>query len=412
MTISTFDTDALAVASTISEALAKPGMDPTQPPRDQRTLSQSLAGGAAGMALLHITRAHTGHGDPATADTWLRLAAAGPVSAADNANLFFGAPTLAYLLHIASERTPAYQGALAKLDDAVVAITTRRLTDAHRRIDNGEALLMREFDLIHGLVGLGVHLLRRHPDHDVTRDVLAYLVRLTEPKGGTAGLPSWWMPTGPSGQSDQDFPDGHGNFGLSHGIAGVLALLSLSVIRGAAVPGVVDAIGRICAWTDQWLQCSDGAAWWPGLITLDQHHIRRIDPILRPRPSWCYGIAGAARAQQLAGLALRDARRQELAEEAILAVFKDPDQLDRLDGPGLCHGTAGLLQSAWRIAADALTPSNIHAELPQLTRHLIEQLARSDTEPELMDGTAGAALTLHSVATGVVPDWDAFLLLS
>ena len=184
-----------------------------------------------------------------------------------------------------------------------------------------------EFDLIRGLAGLGAYHLAAHPGHEVTRDVLAYLVRLTEPIPGADGpLPPWWTDASTTGEPSPDFPGGHGNFGMSHGISAVLAVLSLALLRGVTVPGRGGRgppdlhLDRPVAAT-----ATDASPWWPGFITIEQADAQRVDPALRPRPSWCYGVAGTARAQQLAGIALRDPRGSWLAEAAILAVLRDPD---------------------------------------------------------------------------------------
>jgi hypothetical protein len=99
----------------------------------------------------------------------------------------------------------------------------------------------------------------------------------------------------------------------------------------------------------------------------------------------------------------------------MLAVLRDPVELGRLRETGLCHGTAGLLYAAWRMAAAARTPS-ISAELPLLVARLTAQLGDSQPArtPELLDGTAGAALALHSIGTGTAPApcWDALLALA
>ena len=353
-----------------------------RPPTSGRSWPQSLAGGAAGIALLHVERARSGRADWAVAHAWLSEAVRGEVTAAANASLYFGAPALAFTLHIAASSTGRYHRALATLDDATLTVTRARLAQAHVRIDRAEQPELREFDVIRGLAGLGAYHLSRHPDHQVTRDVLAYLVRLTEPLPGADGLPPWWTSVAPNGEPSPDYPDGHGNFGLSHGIGSVLAVLSLAMLRGLAVPGMADAAGRICDWTDQWRHGTTGnAPWWPGFITIEQSRDQRVDPGLRPRPSWCYGVAGTARAQQLAGMALRDPARQEAAEAAMLAVLRDPAELARLRETGLCHGTAGLLHAAWRMAADARTPE-ISAEIPRLSARLTAQLADSRPAPE------------------------------
>ncbi|RBM04527.1 lanthionine synthetase C family protein [Streptomyces sp. PT12] len=405
--------EALDAADTIAAVLTDPRTAWATAPPGGRAWPQSLAGGAAGVALLHIERARSGRGDWATAHAWLSSAAAGNLTAAANAGLYMGAPALAFVLNAAANSSTRYQRALEKLDVATITVTRRRLADAHVRIDQGDRPAMKEFDLIRGLAGLGIYHLTRHPHHEITRDVLAYLVRLTEPLPDR-GLPPWWTDLSPNGTPHPDFPSGHGNFGLSHGIGSVLALLSFTLLRGLAVTGTRDAVERICAWTDQWRQHDDTGPWWPGFVTLDQVQQRRVDPRLRPRPSWCYGIAGTARAQQLAGQALGDTARQRVAETAMLTTLRDPAQLDLLPDIGLCHGKAGLLQAAWRMAADARTPG-MAAGIPRLAARLTGQITQPSalTDPELLDGAAGAALALHTLGTATAPTtgWDAILLL-
>ncbi|WP_103502965.1 MULTISPECIES: lanthionine synthetase C family protein [unclassified Streptomyces] len=406
--------EALAVADTIAKALSDPRTAWSATPPGQRAWPQSLAGGAAGIALLHIERAQSGHGDWNTARTWLAEAVADDLTAADNASLYLGAPALAFVLRAAADASGSYHRALQRLDNATVALTKRRLTEAHARIDRGTRPAMKEFDLIRGLTGLGAYHLTHRPHHPITADVLAYLVRMTEPLPTDDGLPPWWTDVSPNGEPDpQAFPGGHGNFGLAHGIGSALALLSLARLRGLDIPGATEAVHRICRWTDTWRQHDTTGPWWPGFLTLAQVRQQEVAPGLRPRPSWCYGMAGTARAQQLAAMALGDRARQQLAETAMLATLRSSAQLDQLPDIGLCHGTAGLLQAAWRMATDACSPA-LAAELPHLTTRLISQLNRPLTDPELLDGAAGAALALHVLGTGTAPatGWDTFLLLA
>ncbi|MCT9003544.1 lanthionine synthetase C family protein [Streptomyces rhizosphaerihabitans] len=405
---------ALSTADQLADALATPRtVWPGGRPDGGRSWPQSLAGGASGIALLHIERARTGRGDWDTAHTWLATAVHGEVSAAANANLYFGAPALAYITHRAASASSRYRRVLERLDKATLTVTRARLAEAHLRIDRAERPPMQEFDLIQGLSGLGAYHLSRDPDREITRDVLSYLARLTELMPDRAGLPPWWMNVAPTGAPHADYPHGHGNFGLAHGIGSALSVLSLALLRDLAVPGMVDAIERICAWTDRWRQGDVSAPWWPGLISLQQAADGHVHPDLRPRPSWCYGVSGTARAQQLAGLALRDPARVRAAENAILATLRDPLQLGKLPEIGLCHGMAGLLHAAWRMATETGN-AEIAAELPRLTSRLIAALHQDNYDPELLDGAAGAALALHTLSTGgaPAPHWDTFLALA
>ncbi len=297
---------------------------------------------------------------------------------------------------------------------STAAVTRRRLDEAHARIDRGDRPALAEFDLIRGLAGLGAYHLRRNPRHDLTTAILSYLVRLTAPlPGRTDALPGWWTDLAPTGHPSPDFPAGHGNFGMSHGIAGPLALLSLALRCGVVVDGHTDAITRICAWLDAWRQERPAGRWWPGIITWDDVHTEHVQRRSRGRPSWCYGTPGLARAQQLAGLATGDTARQRTAETAMLGCLRDPAQLARIVDSGLCHGMAGVFQTAWRMAADARTP-DIAAELPRLSARLLTQLRSAPEDTEFLDGQAGVALALHTAGANTAPlaGWDACLLLA
>lgn len=408
--MTTTASDALATATVIAESLTDPSTLPTHQNRHRPT-PQSLANGTAGIALLHIERALSGHGDWTVVHAWLSAAAGDDISAGPNASLFFGAPALAFVTHAAAEHTGKYQRALANLDAATTALTRTRLDQAHARIDRGDRPALAEFDLIRGLTGLAAYHLRFDTHHEVTSAVLSYLVRLTEPlTGRTDGLPGWWTDHGPTGRA---MPGGHGNFGVAHGICGPLTVLSLGLRRGIVVDGHTDALGRICSWLDIWRQDHPAGPWWPRTITLDE-----VDTGLPQQPgpgqaSWCYGTPGLARAQQLTGLATGDTERQRMAEAALLGCLTDPSQLAQITEIGLCHGFAGLLHTTWRMATDAAAPA-ISARLSALSAKLCAQLRTAPQGTELLDGNTGAALALHTTATDTVPlsHWDTCLLLA
>ncbi|WP_328853236.1 lanthionine synthetase C family protein [Micromonospora globbae] len=407
MTTPTLTTRSSDVLATVCARLASPSI--VGPSPDGRTRPQSLAGGAAGIALLHIERAVSGDGDEATAHRWICAAASEPVSIGRNADPFHGAPALAFMLHTARP-LGGYRRAFANLNDATIALTRQRLAAAHARIDRRDPLTMYEFDLVHGVTGLGLYHLHAHPDHRVSHDLVGYLTRLTEPLSEHTVQPPWWLPSGLGGTPHLDFPHGHGNIGMAHGISVVIALLAYAILHGHDTPAARNALAALCDWTDHHRHDDPAGTWWPGYVTPDATPRRH-------RPSWCYGTPGIARAQQLAGLALHDKARQQQAENAMLAVLGDTTQRDRLPEIGLCHGKAGLLQSACRMATTSTDPrrsAQLTAQLLGLAAELAAQLAADiHADPELMDGTAGAALALHTAATGTsATGWDAFLALS
>ncbi|MFJ6752232.1 lanthionine synthetase C family protein [Streptomyces sp. NPDC091266] len=386
---------------------------------------QSLANGAIGVALLHIERARTGLASWQRAHNWLACAAAGGAVGGSGSHLFYGAPALAFALHAAAvDRPDRYARALHTLDQHVTATIRDRLENAHARIDRGELPALAEFDAIRGLSGMIALLMRREAHADLAREVVTYLVRLTEPiKDNGELLPGWWSDLSPSGSHSPDFTGGHANSGMAHGIGGPLAALSLAMLHGLTVPGQDEAIERICSWLDRWQRQGPAGAWWPYWVSRDQ--LRTGDPGSGPsRPSWCYGTAGLARAQQLAALALHNIERQHGAEEALLGAVTDPGQLDQITDASLCHGFAGLAHLTQLAAADAITPG-----LPQSLPHLLQRLL--PTGPQtltdsllapldgpadigLLEGAAGVALALHSThaGTSVATTWNACFLIN
>ncbi|WP_457033905.1 lanthionine synthetase C family protein [Kitasatospora sp. P5_F3] len=382
------------------------------PPADRgASWGQSLAQGSPGIALLHIERAATGLGDWDTVHTWLRASMRSTVRSDTATGLFFGAGAVAFAVHTAATHGPgAYTQALATLDATIAQSTTRRLEQAHARIKRGERPAFAEFDLIYGLTGTGALLRQRDPNGALLRDVLAYLVRLTEPLPG--GEPGWWTDLAPSGELDPQFPGGHGNFGIAHGITGPLALLALALRDGIEVSGQREAIERITAWLDDWEQDGGHGPWWPDKVTSAE--VRRGRPgLLRPaRPSWCYGTPGIARTQQLAALATGDGARREKAELAMLAALSDPGQIGQFGDASLCHGTTGALLTAHRVAADAAS-AHRGAALLFAAGRLADRESAPD-EAGLLEGSAGIALALHTAAREQLPvsGWDACLLLT
>lgn len=408
---------ACQLSARIGDALADPPPPPRgvdEGPRSRRWWDQSLSKGAAGVAVLHAARAR-----PDLAHRWLIRAVKEDISTAAGCGLWFGAPAVAFAIHSAAQLTPGrYRTAAAQLDTAVTALVHRRVEAAAARMNAAIRPSLSEFDLVRGLSGLGAYLLRRDPDSQPLRRVLDYLVRLTEPVAAhdraSLHAPGWWTSHVPSGPDADDFSGGHADLGMAHGISGPLALLALASSHNVEVPGQAEAIQRICAWLDHWRQHDPrSGAWWPQRITLAElgtHHTTQPGP---GRPSWCYGTPGLARAQQLAGLALGERTRQDLAEQALLHCVTDPAQLAQLVDTTLCHGWTGVVATAWCAARDADNPE-LAAHLP----HLLDRAITHTTEPApdapngLLDGIAGLAATLHTIGTGTSGSWTSCLLLT
>ncbi|MFZ0120300.1 MAG: lanthionine synthetase C family protein [Pseudonocardiaceae bacterium] len=409
---------AQAVATQLSDVLVvppPPELGDDRSPSSPRWRDQSLSQGAAGVAVLHGVRAQDGQGSDDRVHAWLTRATHEDLSAGPGAGLWFGAPAVAFAIFTAAPQQ--YPRAMTRLDTAVAELVTARLDAAHARMAAAARPSLSEFDLVRGLTGLGAYLLRRNPGGDLVGRVLAYLVALTEPvpADDDAGrsAPGWWTSDVPSGQPAHGFRGGHADFGVAHGISGPLALLALAMRQGITVDGHAAAIDRICHWLDAWRHEAPAGPWWPERVSLAELRTGRSDHDGPARPSWCYGTPGLARAQQLAGHAVGNPARQQAAEYALARCLADPVQLDRIIDPALCHGWAGLIATAWCAASAAGSP-DIGVHLPRLLDTLLEHAGDVPPGrlPGLIEGSAGVALILHSIATGTNGGWRTCLLLN
>jgi hypothetical protein len=303
------------------------------------------------------------------------------------------------------------------MDEHLLRLARRRLGTAATRVDQGEPAAFAEYDLFYGLTGIGALLLRRQTDSDELAGILRYVIALvTQPhQEGGVELPGWWVAHDPD--EILPTPGGHANFGMAHGGAGLLAFLALAALRGRVVDGQREAIAVLTQWFDRWRQDGPEGPWWPQWITREELRTGCPAHTGSGRVSWCYGTVGIARAQQLASLATDDVRRQEAAEDALAASVADP-QLSRITEPGLCHGIAGVYQTAYRASLDARGPA-LARRLPALADRLAahaRSLGDEDGVPAdasgLLTGRAGVDLALETARRSAPPHtgWDACLL--
>lgn len=416
------------LAEAIADRLASPDALP-ESTTSRPWWRQSLAHGAPGLALLHIELAAHGLRSWQRAHAWLTYAARAPLTTGPDSHLFYGAPALAHALACAAAGKPGcYERALGILDRTVAAHVRLRIKSAQARIDAARLPALAEFDVVRGLTGLGSYLLRREPGGEELRAVLEYLVRLTKPirsEGET--LPGWWTRSGPDGRVNGRFPGGHSNSGVAHGISGPLSLLALSALKGVMVDGQREAIHRICAWFDRWRTDTESGALWPYWVNRHQLRAGHRRILGRQRPSWCYGVAGLARAQQLAALATGDSGRRAMAENALVQALADPGLRLVVGDSSLCHGFAGLALVAIRVADDACPQTA--AQLYALVPGLLDAVQPVGTNPAytadvmlsgtrhgsaFLEGAAGVALAVLAPSTSTLPRsvWDTCLLIA
>ncbi len=397
---------ALAAAADIAAALVA---SPDGRIADVHDYDASLGSGQAGIALF-LAEYGDVTGDPAATALALELLdeAIEKTAAADRLSprFYVGPVGLGWTLSVLGGRLIDDDPSTSDVDDFV-----GRVLD----VPSWEG----SFDLVQGLTGLGVYSLERLPRPSAraqAEQVVALLAALAEesPYGvGWRTTPDMFAPRAAK------FPDGHHDFGLAHGAAGVVAFLAHAVAAGitSARTLLEPAVGSLLA------HRLDGAAEpqrgaYPGLVGLNATPAGT-------RFAWCYGDPGAAVALLAAGRALD---RSDLVDEAVWVV-RGCLARDAVNGgvvdAGLCHGAAGLghlfnrlgqtlgdesalvLAQRWfGHALDHRAPDVPIAGFPY-------RLPGGPDRPmaDLLVGAAGVGLALLAAVTPEEPWWDSFLLV-
>ena len=289
-----------------------------------------------------------------------------------------------------------------------------------RRLQSG--LAVAGYDLLHGHVGLGVYFLERWPGGrsiDGLRLVVDGLERLAERVGPDI---SWY--SHPEWMMDKTFPAGCYNFGVAHGIPGVLHFLCQVARCGIDTQRVMSLLKRAISWFLAHASQNKGRARFSACVT--PKGLARAS-----RPVWCYGDLGiAAILSQIADLTL-DNNLDIFAREMLSCCTNLPSDMYQVNDAGLCHGAAGVAHVYNRLyqakgdsryrdasvfwferALNMFRPKTGIGGYSKYTRHYDSDTVKWEASPAFLDGSIGIALALLGAVTVVEPEWDRLLLLS
>ena len=372
----------------------------------------SLASGRAGVALFFDYYARVRASREAKGDLIRMLNEAIDAMSASsmNASLYCGFTGVAWVTQ--------HVGAAGAGDEDLNAPIDEVLLDPL-----SQAPWLDEFDLIGGLVGLGVYALERWPRasaHSLLTQIAARLIeRMVDVDGKRA-----WPVSLPAVSGERPVIEAEVfNLGLSHGNPGAIALLALIARRGIATQAATRAV--------------EDAVEWLAMQRLDRTQTGCFADFSGPdierkpaRLAWCYGDAGVAAALLVAARALKRHAWEEMAIEiAGVAAQRSVEDSRVVDG-GLCHGAAGLAQifmrlhhatkepafaeAARRWVAQLLEWRRTGAGVAGFSAFSFERVREGESiaDPCWLTGAAGVGLTLLAAATGHEPLWDRVLLIS
>lgn len=274
-----------------------------------------------------------------------------------------------------------------------------------------------DYDLMRGLVGLGVYALERAPREGAIRCMHRIIDRLAEKAEEREDGITWWTSPQFMGAGAKFHPDGVHTLGVAHGVPGAIGMLG----RACLLPEVARRARPLLEGAVAWLLRQRLPPSSPSSFAYVAEGASKP-----ARSAWCYGDPGIAATLLLASRAIGNEAWERVAIEiGIQAASRPPETAGVVDA-GVCHGSAGLAHLFNRMyQATGLAPFAEAArfwfqwtlEFRQPGKGIGGFLPyKGETEPQLatgfLNGGSGIALALLGGITPIEPNWDRVLLCS
>lgn len=382
--------------------------DASLPSAGDASLSRGWTGTAVTMH--YLDAAFPEEGFDSVAEAALDRAVQAVAEQRMSASFMQGFPGVAWAIEHLGQNDGADDGNGA-VDDALVA-----LLDVPR--------WSGPYDLVSGLVGLGVYgLARRHTGSGRKVAELAF-ERLRGGSEPADGGVTWFTPPELIPPSARErVPGGYYNLGLAHGVPGVVAFLAHAHRAGIAPRATASLLEGGVSWLLAQMLPGERATW-PYFV----------GPGIDPRPArlaWCYGDPGVISALLAAASALARPEWERASLDALGRALARPPESSDVQGASLCHGAMGLAH-VWNRVWQRTRRDDLRDAIGYWTAVALDLRTHSDglagysvwvpgsddeeggdvQGPGHLAGAAGIALALVAAATGREPAWDAYMLLS
>ncbi|WP_128896107.1 lanthionine synthetase C family protein [Longirhabdus pacifica] len=318
-----------------------------------------------------------------------------------------------------------YENFISELNSIFLSSFPDMMEYMHAQLEQGPAL--DQFDVIQGLSGIGRYVLCFSHEQEMRQaleHIILYCIKLSECRlHNGLYVPGWFVSyDNYTGYNREDYPDGHFNCGLSHGIPGVLSLLSIALAQGVEVEGQRDAIHNMVQWLLKWKGKDEFGHVWPAMISWEQHQQGKVEN-LTAHEAWCYGSPGVARAVWLSGVAMDNDEWKTIAIETYRGIAVRPEEKWHIQSDTLCHGYAGLLQMVQRMYSESSDEiiGTLRDDLVQKVlqrwksdrRYGFQESEGEDRQdlPGLLDGAAGVFTVLNGLLQEQDSDWDLIFLI-
>lgn len=381
-------------------------------PSESMLADPSLASGTAGMALLCGYLARAGYDDGENAAQFLEQSIEAVSTEQIGPSFYGGFAGIAWV-------TEHLQTQLLDSDDE----------DANEEIDEVlKGFLCRsewldDYDLISGLVGYGVYAIERLPRPAAVKCLERVIDHLDQTAEHNSEGITWLTSPGllPPLQR-AEYPEGHYNLGLAHGVAGVIALLGQACAAGVAYTKARPLLDGAVAWLLRQKLTEGESTFSSWVVPGAKSNSCRV--------AWCYGDAGISAALLLASRAVANSAWEDEAINIARRAALRPTETAGVTDAGICHGAAGLghiYNRMFQATGDRVFEKAARfwfkrtLELRRLGQGIAgfyafkpdeEGNERWADDPGILTGAAGIALALLAAITDISPAWDRMLMIS
>ncbi len=296
------------------------------------------------------------------------------------------------------------------------------LSDLDEFIDQGveQDFITANWDPLHGMTGLGIYFLERNTetgDKKYLEKIVDHLAAMRKDVGDY----KVWITPGYGKYSNDNY-----NFGMAHGMPGVLSFLAQVHERGIRQKEITEIISSALPFLLEH-EYKDDVYCFP--IAFD---VAPKEETEKPnsRLAWCYGDLCMAFALIHCGTALRnDDWKNKGIDVALKTTHRTFENSGCIDAP-FCHGTVGLVhlyhrlfnltkEEAFKITAKKWLDITLLQYYKQgegaggyFFRSFNEEQNIYDLIPQysLLEGSAGIALVYLSYLHDIKPDWDKIFL--
>ncbi|ALC85931.1 hypothetical protein AM499_08910 [Bacillus sp. FJAT-22090] len=325
-----------------------------------------------------------------------------------DANIYNGLGHASIAMNIISKNTGNYKN----FNDQVEHFLIEGMISKLNVIFNVKRCKAELYDIIMGVSGWMLYLIEfsnLSKSERLITSIQSYILELIEDKDINGhNISGWYVKSEdlPFSSDREMFSSGYFNFGISHGIAGILLALSISYNKGIKINNHKDAILKLVAEFDKTAREINNLTYWPGILTLEEY-MNNKSITEAQRNSWCYGNVGILCSLQHAAKALDRIDLLNLVKDQVnkIAILRREEHL--LNSTVICHGYSGLiLLFEWynkiEPSDNLINSIKNYAELlihsydlnPKYAFFGIDHTGKHKEEFAVLDGPMGSILTL------------------